>query len=707
MVALARGFRVLGLIDHPRDDSRAFVAWGNGQMTVAGRASGGGEPRLQRFASLTATARSLTASLAGFLSLPRSQNDNRPGHREPGPAMELDCLRDVLAPALLAAAEERSDHIGIGADRVLIQWGVITEAGYLDHLAAHTGLEIETFDDITPDDCLIPRGIHLCARHGILPIRRNGELVYVCAPHGYSARRISRLIAQYPSLRSRIRLALVTRFNAFLEYHSGDALADVAATGLAARFPNLSAAPVATSESRMFRFFRHLVRLAPPAAFLTLAPGLLMDICGVILAIWFLLFTSLRLAGCLSPPKRRPRPPRLHDSQLPIYTVVAALYREASSVAPLMRHIDALDYPPEKLDIKLVIEADDLQTRAAIARLGPMPNVQVIIAPAVGPKTKPKALNCALTFALGTFITVFDAEDRPDPDQLRKALDVFRTYGREVVCAQASLCIDNTDDGWLPRMFTAEYAGQFDVFLQGFSNFEMPLPLGGSSNHFRTSVLREAGGWDPYNVTEDADLGFRLARFGYRSVMFPSTTYEEAPARFGAWLRQRSRWMKGWMQTWSVHMRSPRKLWRDAGPGGFFALNIIVGGNVLTALAHPFLLGEIVVRSVMGLFDDTVASFFAKPFIELYLVTIAAGYLTTVVIGLIGLAKRNLLSDAWILVLTPIYWICLSLAAWRALYQFLAEPYRWEKTEHGLARHSRVGRRRPKTTAAESLRDSA
>ncbi|HEX7883730.1 MAG TPA: hypothetical protein VF499_13450 [Afipia sp.] len=137
-------------------------------------------------------------------------------------------------------------------------------------------------------------------------------------------------------------------------------------------------------------------------------------------------------------------------------------------------------------------------------------------------------------------------------------------------------------------------------------------------------------------------------------------------------------------------MRSPRQLWRDAGAGGFFTLNIIVGGNVLTALAHPFLLGELLVRGVMSVFDENVSSFFTKPFIELYLATIAAGYLTTVVIGLIGLAKRNLLGEAWVLVLTPVYWVCLSIAAWRALYQLLAEPYHWEKTEHGLARHSRI-----------------
>jgi len=683
------------------------VAWGNGQMAVAGRASELDGTPPQGFARLTASARNLTTFLAGFLGIPRSQNDNRPGHREPGPAVELDCLRHILAPALLAAAAQRSEEIGIGADRVLIQRGIIDEDAYLDHLATYIGIGIETLEDVSPIDCLLPAdGIHLCARHGILPIRQQDEPVYVSAPHGYCARRIVRLIAQYPSLLPRIRLTSTARFNAFLEYHSGNVLAGTAAEGLASRFPDLSAAPASASHGRLFHLFRHILRLVGPVVLLTLAPMLLLELCSVILAIWFLLFTSLRLAGCFSTPRRRPPLPRLHDSQLPIYTVVAALYREASSVAPLMQHINALDYPREKLDIKLVIETDDLQTRAAIARLGPMPHVQVIIAPDVGPRTKPKALNCALTFARGTFITVFDAEDKPEPGQLREALDVFRTHGPEVVCAQASLCIDNTADGWIPRMFTAEYAGQFDVFLQGFSNFAMPLPLGGSSNHFRTCVLREVGGWDPYNVTEDADLGFRLARFNYRCVMFPSTTYEEAPASFGAWLRQRSRWMKGWMQTWSVHMRYPRQLWQDAGPGGFFTLNILVGGNVLTALAHPFLLGELLVRSVMSAFDDSVASFFAKPFIELYLAAIVAGYLTTVAIGLIGLAKRDLLGEAWVLILTPVYWVCLSIAAWRALYQLLAEPYHWEKTEHGLARHSRLASR-SRTETSEHRRGVA
>jgi len=172
----------------------------------------------------------------------------------------------------------------------------------------------------------------------------------------------------------------------------------------------------------------------------------------------------------------------------------------------------------------------------------------VIVVPDAGPRTKPKALNVALPFAYGTFTVVYDAEDRPEPDQLRRALQAFRDGDETLACVQARLSIDNTADGWLAGMFTADYAAQFDVFLPGLARLRLPLPLGGSSNHFHTATLRAAGGWDAHNVTEDADLGMRLARFGYRSDMIASTTYEEAPARIGPWLRQRTRWFKGWMR---------------------------------------------------------------------------------------------------------------------------------------------------------------
>ena len=319
-----------------------------------------------------------------------------------------------------------------------------------------------------------------------------------------------------------------------------------------------------------------------------------------------------------------------------------------------------------------------------------MPHLRVMVVPAQGPRTKPKALDWAIPFSRGTFLAVYDAEDRPDPGQLRAALDAFRMHEPNVACVQASLVIHNARDSWLSRMFATEYAGQFDGFMPGIAWFGLPLPLGGSSNHFRTSALREVGGWDPYNVTEDADLGVRLARFGYRSVMFSSDTYEEAPARFGSWLRQRTRWMKGWMQTWSVHMRAPWRLCREAGISGFLTLNLMIGGNVLAALAHPFLLVAVIadMLSQHGGWSAFTQSF--APLMSLHLITIAAGYLSSIMAGLVGLSRRKRLRDGWILLLTPLYWICLSLAAWRALYQLLRDPYRWEKTEHGVSAHEWV-----------------
>ena len=195
--------------------------------------------------------------------------------------------------------------------------------------------------------------------------------------------------------------------------------------------------------------------------------------------------------------------------------------------------------------MKFVLEADDHETRAALLRLNLGPPFEIITAPPIGPRTKPKALNVALPFARGSYTVVYDAEDLPEPDQLRRALDTFAKGGNRLACVQASLTIDNTTDNWLARMFTANYAGQFDAFLPGLAALRLPFPLGGSSNHFRTALLRKAGGWDPYNVTEDADLGIRLYRLGYRSAALSSATYEEAPPPFLPWLRQRTRWYKG------------------------------------------------------------------------------------------------------------------------------------------------------------------
>ncbi len=254
-------------------------------------------------------------------------------------------------------------------------------------------------------------------------------------------------------------------------------------------------------------------------AVLAFVPAATIDACGTLLCTVFLAAAALRLSSALvhAAPAANNRigsPP----TELPIYTIICALYREAAVVQNLVAAIRALDYPPEKLDVKFVLEADDTETRDALATLDLGPPFEIITAPPIGPRTKPKALNVALPLARGSYTVVFDAEDVPEPDQLRRAVAAFMAADDRLACLQASLTIDNTADNWLARMFTANYAGQFDVFLPGLAALRLPFPLGGSSNHFRTAVLRKIGGWDPYNVTEDADLGIRLCRLGYRSA---------------------------------------------------------------------------------------------------------------------------------------------------------------------------------------------
>jgi cellulose synthase/poly-beta-1,6-N-acetylglucosamine synthase-like glycosyltransferase len=243
---------------------------------------------------------------------------------------------------------------------------------------------------------------------------------------------------------------------------------------------------------------------------------------------------------------------RVPDAELPIYTILVPLYREAHMLPGLVHGLSHLDWPAAKLDIKLILEAVDFDTIAAARALNLPGNVEIVVVPELHPRTKPKALNYALPLARGEYL------------------------------------IYNARDTWLTRQFTLEYCALFDALLPALDRLRLPVPLGGTSNHFRMSALKWLMAWDPFNVTEDADLGTRLARSGYRCAMLPSTTYEEAPPRLSSWLRQRTRWLKGYVQTWLVHMRSPRSLWRELGPLGFLGFQTVVGGTILSALVHPW-----------------------------------------------------------------------------------------------------------------------
>ncbi|PSR36761.1 MAG: glycosyl transferase family 2, partial [Sulfobacillus thermosulfidooxidans] len=264
----------------------------------------------------------------------------------------------------------------------------------------------------------------------------------------------------------------------------------------------------------------------------------------------------------------------LDDRDLPIYTILVPAREEAAVLPTLTRALNALDYPKDRLDVKLLLEADDEDTIAA-AKAANLPHfIDIVIVPPSEPRTKPKACNYGLQLARGEYVTIFDAEDLPEPLQLKKAIVAFRQHDDKLACVQAKLSYFNAEQNLLTRWFTAEYASWFDLFLPALYRAKLPIPLGGTSNHFRIDRLRELGGWDPYNVTEDADLGIRLYKAGYYASVIDSNTYEEANSEFVNWVRQRSRWIKGYIQTWLVHMRHPIKLYRSMGARGFWGFQM-------------------------------------------------------------------------------------------------------------------------------------
>ncbi len=368
--------------------------------------------------------------------------------------------------------------------------------------------------------------------------------------------------------------------------------------------------------------------------------------------------------------------------RLPVYTLLVPLLHEAELLPGLMAALARLDYPPSRLDIKLVLEACDPATIAAARALDLPGNVDIIVVPDVPPRTKPKALNYALNFARGDYVVVFDAEDRPEPHQLREALHAFRVGADNLACVQARLNCYNPHENWFTRQFTIEYSSLFDAVLPALERLALPIPLGGTSNHFRMDLLRRAGGWDSYNVTEDADLGMRLARLGLQCGTLAATTYEEACARPGQWLRQRTRWLKGWMQTYLVHMRHPIRLLRDLGGRRFWAFQVLIGAQIVSALAHPLFMGVLAVELLRGGAFLQPESVFGGLFWGLALFNLGFGYLVSMALGALTLRVRGLRGLFGALLFMPVYWFLVSFAAYRALWQFLRRPHEWEKTEH-------------------------
>jgi cellulose synthase/poly-beta-1,6-N-acetylglucosamine synthase-like glycosyltransferase len=379
----------------------------------------------------------------------------------------------------------------------------------------------------------------------------------------------------------------------------------------------------------------------------------------------------------------------LTDLELPKYTVLVPVFREANIVAQLVANLGKIDYPVDKLEVLVLIEEEDHLTRDAFLGANPPPHMQIVTIPKGSPQTKPRACNVGLYFATGEYLVIYDAEDTPDPDQLKKAVIAFRRGGEKTVCIQASLNYFNAEENVLTRMFTLEYSYWFDYMLAGLDAADLPIPLGGTSNHFRTSALIELGGWDPYNVTEDADLGIRASALGYRVGVVNSTTMEEANTSIPNFIRQRSRWIKGYMQTTLVHARRPRQLIREIGWRRFLSFALLIGGTPATFLGVL----PLYVVTVFTVFIPAavLGQFFPVWLLWICLVNFIIGNSVMVYLSMMGPYKRGTFELILWATINPVYWILHSIASYKGLWQLITKPHYWEKTEHGLTTQSGHG----------------
>ena len=416
------------------------------------------------------------------------------------------------------------------------------------------------------------------------------------------------------------------------------------------------------------------------------------------------IYISLRGFKGARPPTRITQGEMLwtQDEDLPVYTVLIPVFREASVLAQNMRNMYRLNYPKDKLDIKILMEEKDGETinEAKLLGLFGSPKKMVdgipsneyphflklfdpVIIPSAKVTTKPRACNYGLLRAKGELCVIYDAEDNPDPDQLKKAAIVFLRSDENVVCLQSKLNFYNANENMLTKWFSIEYANWYEFYLQGLDWIEAPIPLGGTSNHFRKKGLDELGRWDPYNVTEDADLGIRLARQKLKTQMIDTYTYEEATVSVKSWIIQRSRWYKGHLQTYLVHMRNPRKLFKDLGAKKFLKFQLTFGTSVFIPIINPVLW----ILTAFTLLTPISLSWLTPGYLQaICLFNLVVGNISYLAIYVVACLKLKKYRYTLYALLMPLYWVLHSIASWRGLIQLIRNPFYWDKTSHGVSK---------------------
>jgi hypothetical protein len=376
-----------------------------------------------------------------------------------------------------------------------------------------------------------------------------------------------------------------------------------------------------------------------------------------------------------------------NDDGLPIYSIMVPLYLEADIIERLITNLNEINYPKNKLQVLLVLEESDKVTQAALKRISLAENYKVILVPHSYPKTKPKACNYALQYVTGEYLVIYDAEDAPDKLQLRKALYCFLESNKDVVCCQAMLNYYNYSENWLTSMFAVEYAILFNRILPALEELSLPIPLGGSSNHFKVQILKSLGGWDSYNVTEDADIGIRYAKENLKVRMFNSITAEESPISLKAWLNQRARWIKGFWQTYFIHMRSPIKLFKALGLSGFISFTILFAVVNFLYLALPITLC-LMIFLALGFINFTSMQLIIVNFLSYS--SLFFGIVTMIWSAYDAKKALGHLKDIKSIWTFPLYITLLPIAGIMAFYQIITKLHFWSKTQHGVSKNRKV-----------------
>ena len=575
----------------------------------------------------------------------------------------LPVLQRAAARALLEA---------VPAFEWLIASGGVSALLFYRALADHLGLPfvqggVEIADDVAASSAILG---------GFASLAPNAPAAWLLAPRGHAVR----LLLEGRGRGYPMPDALVTtpaRLSALVRRADAAAMAKAASEALPSTDPSLCAKN-ATGP-------RFLAALVAGLLILGTAVFVAPTLAAVVTGMLFFAAMVFRLLVCAAGLRDRVEPaPMLADADLPFYAVLVPLYREAGMVPRLVERLDRLDYPRSKLEIRLLIEPDDVETQLACLSASLGSHYELLVVPRGDYPTKPRALNVALPLVRGTLVTVFDAEDDPEPQQLRQAAARFRHASPDLACVQASLFIENAGKNLLTRLFSLEYAALFDLFNHGVAGSRLPMALGGTSNHFRTAALRQVGGWDAWNVAEDADLGLRLARFGFRTETVCATTSEEAPMELGNWFRQRRRWTKGWMQTAAVLASHPRRVYADLGVRSSLAVVLHLTSLLAGPLASfPLTLLALAQLGFHGLPACATAMEWAAA--TLWTSVFMLGPASSFWPALVGLRIRRMrVSPVALFALLP-YQLLIGFAAWGGFVDLLVKPYHWHKTRHGAA----------------------